>query len=109
METVSPAVRPVVSPSSARYPAIAILIFLAVGIGLCDIAPIRPGIWLILCALLLIAATAVRKSIVADLILAITIFLTGLSAAQIDRFQFPANHIWIYTDESERFAQLELR
>jgi competence protein ComEC len=109
METIPPAARPVVKFQSARYPAIAILILLAAGIALRDFAPIRPGIWLAACAVMLIAAAIFRKNVAADAILAISIFLTGLSAAQIDRFQFPANHIWIYTDDANRFAQLELR
>jgi competence protein ComEC len=35
-------------------------------------------------------------------------FLVGVSAAQIERFQFPVDSIWGYTTDDERLAELEV-
>jgi len=50
----------------------------------------------------------VRSPFVNILVLDVAMILTGVTAAQIERFRFPAHDIADYTTDSERFAQIEL-
>jgi competence protein ComEC len=91
-----------------RRPAVVFLILLAVGIGCQDLLPCRPWIWLPAAAGLALAGIFARGKLPGFGLLACAVFLVGLSAAQIERFQFPSDTIANYTSDGERFAQLEL-
>jgi len=88
-------------------PAAASLIFLAGGIALCDRMPRLPWLWLIISAAM-ISITLWRRGLISDVAISIALIGLGLAAAQIERFGFAPNHIWNYTSENERLAQVEL-
>jgi competence protein ComEC len=58
---------------------------------------------------LILSGTLHRRSRLADVSLALAVLLVGLLAAQIQYYRYPANHIWTYTSDSERFAQIEMK
>ncbi len=71
--------------------------------------PVHSGFWLALGAGSCVAAIALgRHGIVAGMLLAGSIFSTSLTAAQIEQFAYPVNHISAYTADDEQFAELEL-
>ena len=99
-----------IADALGRRPAIALLIFLAGGICCRDYFPVHPWYWIILTAGLLIAGILhIHRSILSTILLAICVFLLGLSASQIERFSYPARQIWTYTRDTERLAQIELK
>lgn len=92
-----------------EHPAIVVTLLVAAGIALGDVVPARPGLWLCGAAgLLTIAALIGRRPAIATGLIAGGILLTGLAAAQIDRFAYPANSIANYTTEADRFAEVEV-
>lgn len=91
-----------------RRPAVVFLILLALGIGFLNLLPCRPWVWLAAAAGLSLTAIFVRHHFLNLGLLSCATFLVGLSAAQIERFQFPSDAISNYTTDGERFAQLEL-
>jgi competence protein ComEC len=95
--------------SLQKRPAVPIVLFLGVGISLQDIAPAAPWWWLGISFLSLIAAIAfLKREILSGIAIAIAIVGIGLTAAQVRQFQYPANHIWAYTDDGQRFAQIDV-
>jgi len=95
--------------ASRRRPAVAAAGLLAGGIALCQFLPCWPWVWLIAAAALLLAASLLRRrNAPANAALLAAMIAIGLLAAQIERFQFPGDHIALYTDLGERFAQVEL-
>jgi competence protein ComEC len=92
-----------------KRPAIPVVLFLALGIGLQNIAPAEPWYWLGISFLsLVIAIVFLQKQILSSSAIALAIVSIGLTAAQVRQFQYPANHIWAYTDDGQRFAQLDV-
>jgi len=91
-----------------RRPAVLFTFLIALGIGFSNTLPTKAGIWLGAAAGLLVAAIFVRWAIPRAALLVCMTFLVGVSAAQIAKFQFPADSIWGYTSDGERFAELEL-
>jgi competence protein ComEC len=108
MTESKPPPRPLAAAFRFR-PAAGVALFLAAGISLRDVAFCRPGIWLICIAASLFLAALVHRSRFADAFLALAILLVGLLAAQIDYYRYPADHIWTYTADSQRFAEIEMR
>lgn len=92
-----------------RRPAIGWAILLVGGIALRDVLPLWPWVWLAVAAAMLAAALPLGRRGAAGWAIAAGTFLLGLTAAQIDHYQFPADHIWAYTSDTERLAQVELR
>jgi competence protein ComEC len=91
-----------------RRPAIIFLILLVVGIALTRAVSIQPWIWLGIAAGLVGPAILFRWLPARILLLGCAIILVGLSAGQIERYQFPADTIVNYTTDQQRFAELEL-
>jgi competence protein ComEC len=91
-----------------RRPAVLWAALLAGGIGLRDLAPCRPWLWLELAVAILLPALLFRRRAWGGIAIALATLLVGLTAAQIDHYQFPADHIWAYTSDAERFGQVEL-
>ena len=109
MTQPNPPPRSVTAALRAR-PAAAFAICLVPGIALRDLLPCRPWLWMIcLFAFLVLSAILHRRTRFADLALALAIALVGLLAAQIAYFQYPANHVWIFTSQADRFAQLDMK
>jgi competence protein ComEC len=92
-----------------QSPAIPVAILIAAGILFCDLLPCWPRTWLgVTILFLIIAGLARRRLMFATSAAAFAILLVGLTAAQIERFEFPANHIAAYTTSGDRFAEVEL-
>ncbi|HEX4054159.1 MAG TPA: ComEC/Rec2 family competence protein [Tepidisphaeraceae bacterium] len=91
-----------------RRPAVIFLLLLALGIGFLNLLPCKPWFWLSAAAGLSLIAIFIRHHILNLGLLSCAAFLVGLSAAQIEYFQFPSDDISNYTTDGERFAQLEL-
>jgi len=91
-----------------RRPAVIFTILLALGISFTRVLPVKPWLWLGCAAALLLVAILVRWGFLRLASLACVIFLVGLSAGQIERYQFSSDTIANYTTDNERFAQLEL-
>src|ERR1700722_2110294 len=79
-----------------RRPAVLFTIFVAIGIGFFGILPIRPWLWLGGSAFFLVAAVFVPWGFVRTALLAGVMFLIGVSAGQIERFQFSSDTISQY-------------
>lgn len=88
-----------------RRPAVPFTILLILGIAPADFLPARPLIWLASAAVFVLLSILIRRV----LPVAAAIVFVGLSAAQIERFQFPSTAISNYATDSERFAQFEVR
>jgi competence protein ComEC len=88
-------------------PAVACLAFLAGGIGLCEHVPRLPWVWLVVSAGMILVGVWPR-GLIADVAMAAALMGVGLGAAQIERFGFAANHIWSYTTDGDRLAQVEV-
>jgi competence protein ComEC len=98
------------SGTRGRWPAVPAAVSLAAGILAHDHLPPKPDLWLILIAILLaIAFWRVRIGWICSLSLAAAIFLIGLTTAQLQAYFFASDHIAIYTSQSERLADLEVR
>jgi competence protein ComEC len=108
MSEAPPAPRGIAATFRLR-PALGFALFLAAGIALRDIVACQPWIWVISIFASLLLSAAIRTSRWADASLALAIILVGLLAAQSDYYRYPANHIWTYTADTQRFVQLELR
>ena len=91
-----------------RRPAVIFTILLGLGIAFTKILPIEPWIWLGGGAALLVLAIIVRWGFLRVVSLGCVTVLIGLSAGQIERYQFSSDTIANYTTDQERFAQLEL-
>jgi competence protein ComEC len=91
-----------------RRPAVIFTILLGLGIAFTKILPIEPWIWLGGGAALLVPAIIVRWGFLRVVSLGCVTVLIGLSAGQIERYQFSSDTIANYTTDQERFAQLEL-
>ena len=91
-----------------RRPAVFVTILLALGIGFTKFLPVRPWAWLGCAAVLLLTAILFRWRFFRLASLVCVMFLIGLSAGQIERYQFPSDTIGNFTTDGERFAQLEL-
>jgi competence protein ComEC len=78
------------------------------GIGLHRRLPADLLVWFSLAGGCLIM-TRVRWRMVANLALAVAMFLAGLIAAQIEAFQYPTNHISQFTTDQPRLVWLEMR
>ncbi|MGD0389756.1 MAG: ComEC/Rec2 family competence protein, partial [Tepidisphaeraceae bacterium] len=91
-----------------RRPAVLFTFLIALGIGIAGVLPTKPGLWLCGAAGLLVAAIFVRWAIPRAALLVCATVLVGVAAAQIAGFQFPADSIWGYTSDGERFAELEV-
>ena len=91
-----------------RRPAVVFALFVAIGIVFCDFLPCKPWWWLMSAAGLSMLAALVRSPLAGAAFLGCATLLVGLSAAQIERFQFPSSTISDYATDGERFAQLEL-
>jgi competence protein ComEC len=91
-----------------RRPAVLFTILLGLGIGFTEILPIKPWFWLGWAAALLLLAILVRWRFFRLTSLGCVTFLVGLSAAQIERYQFSSDTIANYATDNERLAQLEL-
>src|SRR5450432_2909280 len=97
-------------PPLQQTPALAIALSLAAGIALGSNVPVIPCAWLGLAGLLFILAVICqRQRLFANASMAGAIVVVGLTAAQIERFEFPSNSIAQYTTKGDRFAELELR
>jgi competence protein ComEC len=83
-------------------------ILLGGGIALRDVVAVRPWLWLGFAAALVMPALLLRRRGAVAWAIAVATLLLGVAAAQIDHYQFPADHIWAYTSDAERFAQVEL-
>jgi competence protein ComEC len=64
---------------------------------------------LTLAAALLLATFIFRRHALSALLLALAIFLLGLSRAQLESFYFPANHISRFTSDEPELAWVEMR
>jgi competence protein ComEC len=92
-----------------QCPAILVALFLSLGISLCSLIACIPRVWLSIAGFLLIITVLTRRrQLVSTLSLSLAIFLIGLTAAQIERFEFPINHIAAFTTDGDRFAEVEL-
>src|ERR1700683_4928941 len=91
-----------------QRPAIGWAILLIGGIALRDVLPLWPWVWLAGAAAMLAAALLLNRWGAAGWAIAAGTLLLGLTAAQIDHYQFPADHVWGYTNAAERLAQVEL-
>jgi competence protein ComEC len=89
-------------------PAVIFTILVGLGIGFTRILPIEPWVWLGGAAVLLLGAILVRWGLIRFGSLALATCLVGLSAGQIDRYQFSWDTIAKYATDGERFAQVEL-
>jgi len=58
-------------------------------------------------AIVLLAMLLRRRGSIVGIAIALATILVGLSAAQVEHYQFPADHIWAYTSDAERFGQVE--
>jgi competence protein ComEC len=91
-----------------RRPAVIFTILLGLGIAFTEILPIKPWFWLSGAAALLLLAIFVPWGFLRFAWLGCVTVLLGLSAGQIERYQFSSDTIANYTTDNERFAQLEL-
>jgi competence protein ComEC len=97
------------NPIHPPRPAVAFAIFLAGGIGVCDVVPSHPWIWLVIAAVMVFFAGLVRRQDgLSNLSLGVAIIFVGLLAAQIQRYQFPRGDIRQYVNSTDRFAQVEV-
>jgi competence protein ComEC len=94
---------------SQRRPAVVCALLIAIGIGLSGVVPSQALLWLAVAAgLLILAFLFFHKPRLASFFLLGSMLLVALSAAQIDRYQFPPHPISDFTTDGERFARLEL-
>ncbi len=91
-----------------RRPAVIFCLLLAIGIGLAGLLPCRPWVWLVCAAAFLILANLSRWAFVGAALLGCAVFWIGVSAAQIEEFQFSSDTISSYTADGDEFAQLQL-
>src|SRR3984957_18403219 len=97
------------SGAITRWPAIPAALALISGILCHQAVSPRPFLWLDLIAILTcLAIWQFRRNLVCSVCLAASIFLIGLTSAQLEAFFFPRNHIALYTGEDERLAELEM-
>jgi competence protein ComEC len=95
---------------AARWPAIPAALALMCGIICHDKVPARPLVWLSLIFILaVIAVWQFRRAVLSSMCLAGTIFLIGLTSAQLGAYFFPGNHIALDTAQVQRLAELEMR
>jgi competence protein ComEC len=79
------------------------------GIAAHDLAPHRPDVWLVMAGLLVVATVvADRWSFTSSVCLVGAVLLSGLAAAQVERFHYPRNHVSAFASETRRLAQVEL-
>lgn len=93
----------------ARRPAVPFAVLFMLGIGLYRVFPHRIELWLVMGALLIIgAAVLFHNATVCSSCLGSAILLSGVAAAQIQAYQYPADHVSAFATETRRLAQLEL-
>ncbi|MGH7213522.1 MAG: ComEC/Rec2 family competence protein [Tepidisphaeraceae bacterium] len=93
----------------SRRPAVPAAVAFIAGIVCHDILPHRPGVWLVMLALLVaMAVIAFGWSIVCSASIAGALFLAGVAAAQVEALHYPDRHISLYATDTPRLAQLEL-
>jgi competence protein ComEC len=94
----------------ARRPALAALVLLIAGILVHNSLPPRPLAWLAaIVLLLLIALWRLHNSLICAACVAAAIVLVGAASAQLAMLFFPADHISLFTDNTDRLADLEMR
>lgn len=93
----------------SRRPALWVVVFFVLGIGLHPIFPHRPFALLALSVVCLIASGLTLKRSISSLLLAVAVITTGITIAQLSAFYWPASDIASYSTERPRLAQLEMR
>src|SRR5947209_7850603 len=97
------------SAASRGTPAVAAALVLTAGALVHERIPVAPIVWLVLAWMFGIAAALLlRKSTASNWTTIAAITFAGITAAQIERFQFPNNHIATFAAEQQQLAQIEL-
>lgn len=91
-----------------RRPFVLVAVLFSAGISVHRYLPVNPLLYLGLAACGLLLSRS-RLRFVPNLALAFSLFLVGMSAAQIEDFQYPTNHISQFTTDQPRLIQLEMR
>jgi competence protein ComEC len=96
-----------VSQFIQRRPAVIFALLVAAGIGVAESLPLMPWVWAGAAIALLVIAVAFL-GIVRIIAIGGAIFLVGVCAFQVERYEFPTDSIWIYTSPDDRFAEVEV-
>ena len=95
--------------ASARRPAVLAAALFMAGIGLHRFVPHHPALWLLaLAALLAIAWRAARVTTLSTMCTALALLIAGISAAQVEGFFYPRDHVSAFAGDEPRLAQLEM-
>ena len=94
----------------ARRPAFPLILLFITGILLHQSIPAKPQILLITIAATAIASgLTLRRQHLSTLLLGTAIILCGIAIAAREQFQYPSNHIALFSSDEPRLAQVELR
>jgi len=104
-----PSFRAWLADQIARRPAVPVAAALMTGIALHDSAPVHPWYWLGLAVVCASAAGCYRqRAVLSSAFLMLAILIAGVAVAQLSKYRFVSDHIFHFSTEQPRLAQLEL-
>ena len=111
MEPVAPPSRRATGPGwVARRPAVPAAALFILGVCGHRALPHLPALWLALLGVCVgLAVLSFRSAVRCSLALALAVALSGLTAAQLFAFYYPAAHVSDFAGDEPRLAQMELR
>src|ERR1700678_420388 len=94
----------------ARRPALPLVLLFIAGILLHQSIPAQPQTILLTIAVTAVAsALTIHRRYLSPLMLCAAILLCGIAIAAREQFQYPVNHIGLFSADEPHLAQVELR